>query len=806
MNQNLPTPLTSLIGRERELAQIESVIRQTSTRLITITGPGGIGKTRIALEITHHLNRHFAAGCAWVSLASVQHPNDVAMALANALGIEVPAGRTAQWALCEELAHRDALLVVDNFEHVTDAAPLLAELLQAGSSLRIIVTSRTILNLSGEHLIAIGPLAIPEPNKDATEVAELAGFSAIRLFVERANAATGSFSLMPENAVDVVTICRALDCLPLAIELAAARLRHLSLAAITARVEGRLQLLVGGPRDRPVRHQTLHEAIDWSYRLLDPRAQALFRRLAALPAGCTLDTVRMLGLPASQTESETLELLSTLVDCSLISCLTDLHHESRYVMLETIRHFGLWQLQAHDEQDETYRALSGGLATLVDQARKEIGGANQKPWVDRLDAERGNVRAVCEWAIEVNQPDVVLRLGNALWPFWVQRGDLAEGRSLLQRALTSPSVADETLRANAGFNLGILAFEMHDYDSARKAYSDCLEIWERIDDQDGVACAQNGLGLIAREVGMYEEAIVRLQEASEVWQSLDDVSGVAVTQLSLATVALCEGSARKASIHLAEALTLFRQLGDVDRSAYVLYRLGQAACLEARLEDAEKLFRESLDVFTRLGDRGGEASAHYAMACCALLANDEHEALRLFHVALSLRHALASRNGIIEPVEGIAAIAASRSNAAVAARLLAATAAYRTSIGAVPPYAERQRIEATWAVIRARLPTSEIDEARRAGEKMSLDETALDALRLLERPVAATPLDVLEKLSARERDVFVLLSQYKTDREIAERLFLSHRTVERHVGSILEKLEVKNRREAAALGAMRRAS
>jgi DNA-binding NarL/FixJ family response regulator len=514
----------------------------------------------------------------------------------------------------------------------------------------------------------------------------------------------------------------------------------------------------------------------------------------------------MLGLPPDQTESDTLALLSTLVDCSLIVRLPDPQHEPRYGMLETIRQFGLWKLEAHGERDDTFRALSCGHTALVDQARKEIGGPNQKPWIDRLEAERSNERAICEWAIQANEPDIVLRLSTGLWPFWVQRGNLAEGRDLLQRALASPGLADEALRANSVFRIGNLTFELHEYDAARKAFAECLEIWERFDDRDGIACAQNGLGLIDRELGAYEKASTRFQIASEIWQALDDASGVAVAQLSLATVALAAGNAKGATTYLAHALTLLRELNDVDRAAYAIFRLGQAACLDSRLERAQELFRESLEVFTRIGDRVGEASVLYGMACRALLSADQPDALRLFHNALSLRHALASRNGIIEPVEGIAAIAATRGNAVDAARLLAATAAYRTRIGTVPPYAERRRIEAAWAAVHDRLTPSVVHEARRAGETMSLDEMAIDALRLLKPPAPAAPVDVLKNLSAREREVFVLLSEYLTDREIAERLFLSHRTVERHVGSILEKLDVKNRREAAALGSLRRTS
>ncbi|MBL8127551.1 MAG: tetratricopeptide repeat protein [Chloroflexia bacterium] len=804
MTQRLPVPLTPLIGREHELANLENILRRTPARLVTITGPGGIGKTRLALELAHRLTPHFPAGCIWVSLASVHDPAEVASALASSLDIQAPAGSTPFSALCDDLAQRNALLVIDNFEQVSAAGPLLTDLLQAGRSLRIVVTSRSVLNVTGEHRVAVDPLALPGTQVDARAVAELAAFPAIRLFVERANAATGDFALSPDNAADVVAVCRALDGLPLAIELAAARLRHLPLAAITARLTDRFGLLVDGPRDRPTRHQALHDAIDWSYKLLSSPAQALFRRMAALPGGCTLATARMLGLGEHQTELETLERISALLDGSLLVRLADPLDEPRYGMLETIRQFGLQQLRACDEEGDTYRALGAGYAGLADRAWEAIGGPEQKPWVDRLDAERGNVRAVCEWAIQANEPGIVLRLRTILWLIWAQRGNLAEGRALLQRALAHPGPIDEGQRANALFDLGNLAFELHDFAVARAAFTECYEVWERTADRDGIANALNGLGLLDRETGAYPSASARFQGAREIWASLHNAAFEALALFNLGTVEIAAGNTHTAHACFSEVLALRRSLNDIDGSAYATLYLGHVASLDADLDQANALLGASLAMFTRLGDRSGEAFALYVMAYCDWLAEDEHKALKRFHEALSLWHALASADGIVVNVEGIAAVAATRGDATLAARLLAATEAYRARIGIVPRWIERRLIETAWAALMNRLDATGIDEARRTGAALSLDEAALAALRLLTRSADDVPVSVLEKLSARERDVFVLLAEYRTDREIAERLFLSHRTVERHVGSILAKLEVKNRREAAALGSTRR--
>lgn len=806
MTQHVPVPLTSLIGRERELADIEFILRRTPNRLVTLTGPGGIGKTRLALELAHRLTQHFPAGSRWVSLVSVRDPAEVATALASALEIQVPAGTTPLAALKDELGERNALLIIDNFEQVSDAAPLLAEILQAGSALRMVVTSRSVLNVSGEHRIHIHPLALPDEQDATLLVSQFAEFPAIRLFVERADAATGSFSLSQENVANVVAMCRALDGLPLAIELAAARLRHLSLAAMLPRLDDRLALLVDGPRNRPDRHQTLHDAIDWSYRLLSEPEQALFRRLSVLPNGSTLSTARMLGLPEGPTELELLELMSSLVDSSLAVLLPDPLNEPRYGMLETIRQFGLRELRSRGEEGATYRALGIGYVELATVVRQAMGGPEQKPWVERLDVERGNVRAICEWAIASNEPDLVLGLRTILWLVWVQRGNLAEGRTLLQRALALPGPMDEYERANAVFDLGNLAFELQDYRAAHEAFLECYDFWEHIGDQDGIATALNGLGLIDRGAGAYESAAMRFRAAREIWESLSDTSSVAIAETGLGTVELADGNVQAAQSSFARALSLRQELHDLDGSAYVLFYLGNVASLDNRLDQAQELFTESIEMFRRLGDRIGEAFVLYGIAYRAWLAHDEHKAVTLFHDALSLWHMLAGAYGTVMNVEGIAAVMATRGDAMVATRLLAAAEAFRAQIGVVTPWMERRLIEAAWASLQNRLGTSAIDEAKRAGAAMSLDEAAIEALRLLKRSAKDVPESVLDKLSMRERDVFVLMAQYKTDREIAEQLFLSHRTVERHVGSILAKLDVKNRREAAALGARRHAS
>ncbi len=798
LSSHLPIPLTPLINRERELAAAEVMLRNREVRLLTFTGPGGVGKTRLAGEVARTLQGEWRDGAHFVHLAGVSDPALVAPAIAWALGIRDAGDRPAATTLLEELSHREALVVLDNFEQVESAAPLLTDLLTAGSGLQLIVTSRTVLRLSGEHHFPLSPLAFPDPNK-LPPLTELAGMPAVRLFAERARAATGDFTLTAANAAQVATICARLDGLPLAIQLAAARLRHMPLSAIADRLERRLSLLVGGPRDSPARLQTLRAAIDWSYALLEPSEQALFRRLAVFVDGWTLEAAgAVAGIP-DDLKIDTLDGMASLVDDNLVNRLHGADAEPRYSMLETIREYGLEQLAISRDQEASERRHSSYFLEMGTQARENIDGPEQATWLRRLAVEHGNTRAVIERSIASGDSETALKLGVFLWKFWAHRGYLTEGRRALKRSLEIGGVIDPTVRVRAIYCLGILALDLSDLSEARDYFTKAMAIWRELGSQDGVAAALNGLGLAAMYLGEYSRADELFTEALTIWTTLHDDSGIALAQHNLGRVATAEGRYERALALHEVALAAHRRVGNADGVAYLLWGLANIARLQGDVARAGRQYDESLEVFRELGDRQGEVFVLHGLACLAHMTGDDIESLKLFSDALTQNRSLGERYWAVACIEGISAVLIQRGHVEPAVRLLSAADALRKTIQTVPTVAERQEIKQTLAIARRTLTNSAYEEAWAVGQKLSLEEATAEALALTENPeVLPRPVSPFN-LTRREQEVLALLCQHLTDPEIAERLFLSPRTASNHVANILGKLGAANRREAIAL-------
>jgi predicted ATPase len=460
---NLPHQPTVLLGRERELGEIEALLRREDVQLVTLTGPGGVGKTRLALQAAADLLEVFPDGAFFVDLAPLVDPALVPSTVASALGVREEGGRPVLEVLIAFLRSRRFLLVLDNFEHLLPASPLVSDLLRTCPGVKILATSRAPLHLRGEREYPVPTLAVPDPNR-REPVPELIHYEAVRLFAERAQAAKPDFALTDENAAAVVEICRRLDGLPLAIELAAARIKLLPPQALLERLGDHLKVLTGGARDAPARQQTLRDAIAWSHDLLSSHEQTLFRRLAVFAGGCTLETVEAVAIAAG--DLDILEGMGSLVDESLLRQAEDAGGEPRYTLLETVREFSLDRLTVSGEERLIRSRHAAYFAGLAESLQPDIDGPEQVRTAAALGAEQDNLRAAIAWAIEQLDAETALRLTGNLWGFWLVRSRQTEGRDWLERSLAVPGDAPPNTRLEALFAAGMFARQQGDYGRA----------------------------------------------------------------------------------------------------------------------------------------------------------------------------------------------------------------------------------------------------------------------------------------------------------------------------------------------------
>jgi predicted ATPase len=690
---NLPAQRTGLVGREKEVAAAKELLLREDVRLVTVTGPGGIGKTRLAVQVACGLAERFPGGAHFVPLSSLSDSALLASAVVQRLGIREAGGRSPLEILKENLQNSlraPMLLLLDNFEHLAQAAPTVAELLVIGPNLKILVTSRAALHLYGEHEFPVPPLALPD-SRSVPTVEVLSQCPSVALFVQRAVAARPDFELNPENAAAVSEICSRLDGLPLAIELAAARVKVLSPSAMLTRLASRLQLLTGGARDLPERQQTLRAAMDWSYDLLSSAEQKLLRRLAVFAAGCDLEGMEAVCDTKGDLDLDLLDGVASLVDKSLVQQVEQTKGESRFVMLETIREYALEKLAESGEEALTKRAHAAYCLVLAEEEATEQSGAE---WLERFALEYGNFRAGLEWLTETGDAEWGLRLGTALFRFWDTREYLAEGRDSLGKLLKLPGAAGATkARARALFAAGVLASEQGDYDPADALIGESLDIARRLDDKQGIAVSLNALAVIARDQSEISTARSLFEESLVLWKDLGDQKAVARSLSNLASVVRLQGDYAQARSLYAECLAMFRGLGDQTGVAWSMNSQGDVARDQGDSEAARALYEEGLAIFRELGDRWGIAGT---LADLGSLARDQgnHSAARSqYRESIRIFRELDHKRGIARLLECCACSAAAQLEAKRALRLAGAAAALRQNIGAPLTPGEQAKLQ-----------------------------------------------------------------------------------------------------------------
>lgn len=691
----LPVQRTEFVGREKEVAAARELLLRPDVRLVTFTGPGGIGKTRLALQVASGLAEHFSAGIHFVPLSAVSDPGLAPSGIVQSLGIREAGGLSPLETLKQNLQelHAPMLLLLDNFEHLAQAAATVAELLAIAPKLCVLVTSRSALHVYGEHEFPVPPLGLPDA-RHLPSSEELLQYPAVALFVQRAVAVKRDFELTRESAPVVAEICARLDGLPLAIELAAARIKVLSPAAIRTRLASRLQLLTGGAQDLPQRQQTLRAAIDWSYALLSEPDQKLFRRISVFAGGCTLEGVEAVCDAKGDLQIDLLDGMSSMVDKSLVQQVEPSSGESRFLMLETIREYALEKLEASGEAPLTRRAHAAYCLVLAEEESSQPSGAENTEWLERFAVEHNNFRAALEWLTQTADAQWGLRLGAALFRFWEMREYLAEGRDSLGKLLKIPAAAAPTkLRARALFSAGVLAGEQGDYAAADTLIGESLGIAGQLGDQHGVAVCLNALAVHARDRGDSANARSLLEESLSLWRELGDQKAVARALSNLANIVKSQGDYARASSLYAESLTMFHALGDQTAVAWSMNHQGDIAREQGDFAAARIFYEQGLDAFRQLGERWGVAGTLADLGSLAAEQRDYPAAHSLYRDSIKIFQELDHKRGIARVLECCAASAAARQEAESSLRLAGAAAALRQMIGVPLASAEQAKLE-----------------------------------------------------------------------------------------------------------------